>query len=132
VSLEQFCNFHVIDTHSVVVCERFLYQFVRSYKNIYQMHFRPEEKELLTARLVLILLSHGHSCSSSVTLVTFNFSHDQLVLAVTSSTHPIRSSCSVTTNTRLSSTHSSPLRPIHLRYQYAETSMFWFSFLFEH
>jgi hypothetical protein len=71
VILEQFSNFYIIDTHGIVISERFFYNFVRSYK-IYQMHFKPEEKKL-TARLVLILLCHGPSC-----LVT---SH------VTSSTH---------------------------------------------
>jgi hypothetical protein len=60
VTLEQFSNFNIIDTHGIVISKWFLYDFVRSY-NIYQMHFKPEEKKL-TARLVLILLCHRPSC----------------------------------------------------------------------
>lgn len=57
VTTEQFSDFYITDTHGIVISERFLYDFVRSYK-IYQMYFKLEEKKL-TARLVLILLCHG-------------------------------------------------------------------------
>ena len=70
MTLEQFCNFDVINTHGIVISEWCFYEFIGSYKNIHQLNFRGEKKELLTARLVLVFLGHGHwsKCLSSVTV----------------------------------------------------------------
>ena len=47
VTLEQLCNFNVVDPHGIVINKWSFYEFVRSYKNIKQMNFRPEKKSYL-------------------------------------------------------------------------------------
>ena len=55
MTLEQFRNFNIVDTHGIVISERFFYDFVRSYKINISAVFQARWKKK----------THGEACADS-------------------------------------------------------------------